>query len=61
MIFLFFLKLFLRSAYQNNPKHTKKLIFNKKKLNFLEMRIGPRFQMQTKLLVYYVHHKELLQ
>jgi hypothetical protein len=25
------------------------------------MRIGSRFQMQTKLLVYYVHHKELLQ
>jgi hypothetical protein len=29
-IFFIFKKLFLRSAYQNNPKYTKKLIFNKK-------------------------------
>jgi hypothetical protein len=28
--FLFLKKLFLRSAYQNDPKHTKKIIFSKK-------------------------------
>jgi hypothetical protein len=27
-IFLFFKKLFLRSGYQNDPKHIKKIIFN---------------------------------
>jgi hypothetical protein len=32
-IFFIFLKLFFRAAHQNNPKHIKKLIFNKK-LNF---------------------------
>jgi len=31
IIFFIFKKLFLRSAHQNNLKHTKKLIFNKKK------------------------------
>jgi hypothetical protein len=35
-IFLFFKKLFLRSAHQNDRKHIKKLIFNKKKLIFLK-------------------------
>jgi hypothetical protein len=35
---IFFKKiLFLRSAHQNDPKHIKKL-------NFLETRVGPRFQ-----------------
>jgi hypothetical protein len=29
-IFFIFKKLFLRSAHQNDSKHTKKLIFNKK-------------------------------
>jgi len=33
-IFFIFLKLFLRSTYQNNLKHIKKLIFNKKKFEF---------------------------
>jgi hypothetical protein len=28
-VFFIFLKLFLRSAYQNDPKHTKKFIFSK--------------------------------
>jgi hypothetical protein len=36
MIFFIFLKLFLRSAHQNDPKHIKKLIFNKKKIKFFE-------------------------
>jgi hypothetical protein len=31
-IFFYFFKLFLRLAYQNDPKYIKKLIFNKKKL-----------------------------
>jgi hypothetical protein len=35
-IFFIFKKLSFRSAHQNNPKHIKKLIFNKKKLNFLK-------------------------
>ena len=34
-IFFIFLKLFLRSAHQNDPKHIKKLIFSQKK-NFFE-------------------------
>jgi hypothetical protein len=29
-IFIIFKKLFLRSAYQNNSRHTKKINFNKK-------------------------------
>jgi len=29
-VFLFFFKLFLRSAHQNDSKHIKKLIFSKK-------------------------------
>jgi hypothetical protein len=32
--FFIFLKLFLRSTYQNNPKHTQKLIFSKTKIIF---------------------------
>ena len=36
IFFLFFKKLFLKSAYQNNPKHTKKIIFNKKNWFFLK-------------------------
>ena len=31
ILFFIFKKLFLKSAYQNNPKQTKKLIFHKKK------------------------------
>jgi hypothetical protein len=34
-IFFIFLKLFLKSAYQNDLKHIKKLIFNKK-IKFLK-------------------------
>ena len=34
-IFIIFKKLFLRSAYQNNSRHTKKINFNKKKIKFL--------------------------
>jgi hypothetical protein len=33
----------LRSAHQNDPKHTKKLIFSKKN-NFFKTRIGLHFQ-----------------
>jgi hypothetical protein len=33
-VFLFFLKLFLRSTYQNDPKHIKILNYFKKNLNF---------------------------
>jgi hypothetical protein len=29
-IFFYFLKLFFRTAYQNDLKHIKKIIFNKK-------------------------------
>jgi hypothetical protein len=36
VFFFLFLKLFLRSVHQNDPKHIKKLNFNKKKLNFLK-------------------------
>ena len=44
-IFFIFLKLFLRSAHQNNPKYTKKIIFNKKNnLNFYRIKFAPRFQ-----------------
>jgi hypothetical protein len=44
-IFFIFLKLFLRSAHQNNTKYTKKIIFNKKNnLNFYRIRFAPRFQ-----------------
>jgi hypothetical protein len=32
---IFFKKLFLRSAHQNDPKHIKKLIFKRKKIEFL--------------------------
>jgi hypothetical protein len=39
-IFFIFLKLFLRSAHQNDPKHS----FAKKKKNLLETQVGPRFQ-----------------
>jgi len=31
IFFIFFLKLFLKLAHQNDLKHIKKLIFNKKK------------------------------
>jgi hypothetical protein len=33
-IFLFFKKLFLKSAHQNDPKHTKKYFFTKKTFKF---------------------------
>jgi len=42
--FFIFLKLFLRSSHQNDPKHKKELIFSKNKLNFLKTRVGRRFQ-----------------
>ena len=35
IFFFIFLKLFLKSAYQNDLKHIKKLIFNKK-IKFLK-------------------------
>jgi len=35
--FFYFLKIILRSAHQNDPKHTKKLFF-------LKTRVQPRFQ-----------------
>jgi hypothetical protein len=44
-IFFIFKKLVLRSMHQNDPKHKKILIFNRKNnLNFLKTRIDPRFQ-----------------
>jgi len=43
-----FLKIFLRSAYQNNSKQIKKLIFYKKQiLIFLKTRVGPCFQTEA--------------
>jgi len=39
--------LFLRLTYQNDSKHIKKLIFNKK-LNFLESLVDLRFQTLLK-------------
>jgi hypothetical protein len=45
-IFLFFKKLFLRSAHQNDPKHKKNYFLTKTKLNFLE--VGPRLQTLSK-------------
>jgi hypothetical protein len=47
MIFFMFLKIIFKIAHQNNSKHTKKLIFNKKKLIFLKTRVQPRFQTLT--------------
>jgi len=56
--FFYFLKIIFEMSIL---KRFKKINFYKKKLIFLKTRIDPRFQMQTKLLVHYVHHKELLQ
>jgi hypothetical protein len=33
---MFFLKLFFRSAHQNDPKHTKKINFSPKKFKIIE-------------------------
>jgi len=43
-IIYFLKKLFLRSAHQNDSKHIKILIFNKK-INFLKIQLSPRFQI----------------
>jgi hypothetical protein len=44
-IFFIFKKLFLISAYQNNPKTIKNIKFKQKKnSNILETWVGPRFQ-----------------
>jgi hypothetical protein len=40
--FLFFKKLFLKLTHQNDPKHIKKLIFNKK---ILKTQVKPHFQV----------------
>ena len=44
IIFFYFLKLFLRSAHQNDRKHTKKINFKQKNLTFLKIQVDPRFQ-----------------
>ena len=50
MIFFFiFLKLFLRSTYQIDPKYIKKINFQQKKLNFYGTLFAPRFQTVSKL------------
>jgi hypothetical protein len=38
IIFFIFLKLFLRSAHQNDLKHTKKKNLAKKKFNFFDFK-----------------------
>jgi len=48
-VFFFFLKSFLRSAHQNDPKQ-KKIKFLQKKLIFLKTRFAPRSQTDTKSL-----------
>jgi hypothetical protein len=42
-IFFIFKKLFLRSAHQNDPKYTEKLIFNKIKIKFLKNTVCTAF------------------
>jgi len=42
-MFFIFKKLFLRSAHQNDPKHKKKLIFSKKKIEFFKNTSWPAF------------------
>jgi hypothetical protein len=45
-VFLFFKKLFLISAHQNNPKTLKNINFTQKnKIKFLGTRVGLRSQM----------------
>jgi membrane-associated HD superfamily phosphohydrolase len=43
-IFIYFLKIIFKISTSKQSKTYKKLIFNKKKLNFLKTRVIPRFQ-----------------
>jgi len=63
-VFLFFLKSFLRSTHQNDLKHIKKnetiwhngtILAKNVFLNFLETRVGPRFQTSSNQLMPLAH------